>query len=323
MSAAPTGEKKTIDPKALRRCLGSFATGVTVVTTRHGKKDYGITVNSFTSVSLDPPLVLWCLARTSRTYPVFTAAKHFVINVLSVDQVTVSNRFAFRSDDDFPGDVAFSRAVGDAPLLEGVCAHFQCRRTEIFDGGDHVVVVGEVIDFAGSDRPGLVYREGQYAVADTHPSAAEQSREALGQGFLDTTVRPALEDITRKFEGYFDEELREAGISSREAQVLGLLLSRGPLGKEEISNQTLVAGSFLEETLETLVGKELITESHGIFELTPSGQTLASDWFERLGSFKAKALGSIDPAEAEALQRTLARLSDWISTASHAGRRSS
>jgi flavin reductase (DIM6/NTAB) family NADH-FMN oxidoreductase RutF/DNA-binding MarR family transcriptional regulator len=305
-----------IDPKALRRCLGSFATGVAVVTTRHEDKDLGITVNSFTSLSLDPPLVLWCLARSSRTYTAFTASDHFAINVLAVDQVTVSNRFAFRAEEEFPTDVPFHRAIAGIPLLDGICSHFQCRRTDVFDGGDHVVMVGEVIDFAGSDRPGLVYRGGQYAVADAHPSAVSQSQDNLNKGFLDSTVRPALEGITRRFESFFDEELREAGISSKESQVLGLLLSRGALDTEEIANLTLVSGSFLEETLDSLKEKDLIARDGGGCALTTSGRTLASSWFDRLRSYRAQALGPIAPAEAEALQRTLDRLSEWIKAAS-------
>ncbi len=305
-----------VDPRALRGCLGSFATGVAVMTTRHEDSDRGITVNSFTSLSLDPPLVLWCLARTSRSYSAFAASDHFIVNVLAVDQVTVSNRFAFRSGDEFPVDVPFRRAIAGVPLLDGTCSHFQCRRTDVYEGGDHVVVVGEVIEFAGSDRPGLVYRGGQYAVAEAHPSAVAHSRDHLKKGFLDSTVRPGLESITRRFEDYFDIELRDAGINSKESQVIGLLLSRGALDAEGIANLTLISGSSLEETLESSKVKDLIAMNQGHYGLTASGRMLASSWSDRLRSYKASALGPIAPAEAEALQRMLDRLSDWIKAAS-------
>ena len=304
-----------VDPKALRRCLGSFATGVAVMTTRHADSDRGITVNSFTSLSLDPPLILWCLARTSRSYSAFTVSEHFIVNILAVDQVTVSNRFAFRSEDEFPVDVPFSRAIAGVPLLQGTCAHVQCRRAQVFDGGDHVVVVGEVLAFAGSDRPGLVYHGGQYAVAEAHPSAVAHSQDHLKKGFLDSTVRPGLESITRRFEACFDDELRDAGINSKESRIIGLLLSRGPLDGEGIANLTLVSGSSLEETLESLTVKDLIARNHGIYGLTASGRTLAASWSDRLRSYKANALGTIAPDEAETLQRMLDRLSEWIKAA--------
>ncbi len=306
----------SLDSRALRRCLGNFATGVAVVTTRHQDQDWGITINSFTSVSLDPPLVLWCLARSSRTMAAFATAGNFAVNVLAVNQVAISNRFAFRSENEFPSDVPVLRGIAGVPLIEGTCSAFQCRRSDLFDGGDHVVLVGEVLDFHGSDRVGLVYRGGHYAVAESHPSVFASSSNNLNRGYLDTAVRPALEGMTRRFEAFFDVELQDAGISSREAQVLGLLLVRDSRSAEEIANVTLVAGSSLEETLESLAGKKLIARSHGTCALTPAGRTLAAEWKERLRSCKARSLGHIAPAEAAAMKRTLARLSEWIDSAS-------
>ncbi len=307
---------KAIDAKALRRCLGSFATGVAVITTRHGERDWGVTVNSFTSLSLDPPLVLWCLARSSRTYTAFTGADQFIVNVLAVDQVAVSNRFAFRSSEEFPTDVPFLRGRDGIAVLEAVCSHFVCRRANVLEGGDHVILVGEVVEFTGSSRAGLVYAAGQYAVADAHPTAVAQSRDRFDAGFLDGTVRPALEGITRRFESFFDEKLREAGVTSKESQILGLLLSHGPLSSEAIANQTLVTGSFLQETLELLLSKNLIAFDRSVYQLSECGRTLAAEWSERLRTYKTEALGPIATVEAERLQRTLARLSAWISTAS-------
>ena len=301
-----------MDPKALRRCLGHFATGVAVVTTRHEGMDRGITVNSFTSLSLDPPLVLWCLARTSRSFPAFTASEHFIINILAADQVIVSNRFAFREGEDFPQDVPFSRAVGDVPLLDGSSAHFVCRKTDQYDGGDHLVLIGEVVNFGGSDRPGLVYQKGQYAIADSHPSAVANSGANPLEGFLDSTVRPGLERITQRFEAYFDNELRDAAIDSQESRVIGLLLTNDGLDAEQIANLSLISGSSLNETLGSLMAKDMITENQLHYSLTDSGRTLASSLSEKLRAYKANALGPIAPAEAEALQRMLDRLSGWI-----------
>lgn len=316
MNAGGESDARAIDTKALRRCFGSYATGVTVITTRHEDRDWGITANSFTSLSLEPPLVLWCLARSSRTYRAFTEAAHFVVNVLAVDQVSVSNRFAFRSSEDFPSEVPVQRAHIGVPVLQGACAHFQCRRHKVLDGGDHAIIVGEVVDFDGSERPGLVYRAGQYAVTEVHPTIVAQSRDRIDAGFLDATVRPALEGITRKFESFFDDELKDSGITSRESQILGLILSNGPMSSEAIANQTLVSGSFLQETLESLLSKELIGADLSIYHLTDSGRQLAAEWLGRLRAYKERALGPIALEEAERLQRTLSRLSEWISAAS-------
>jgi len=261
-------------------------------------------------------LVLWCLSRTSRSYPAFTESDHFIINVLAADQVTVSNRFAFREGAEFPADVPITRAVADIPLLDGSSAHFQCRKTDAFDGGDHVALIGEVIDFEGSDRPGLVYHRGQYAIADSHPSAVVDSGGSSPEGFLDSVVRPGLERITQRFEAYFDSELRDAGINSKESRVIGLLLTSDVLDAEQIANFTLVSGSSLVETLASLTTKELIVKNQVHYSLTPSGRTLASTLSEKMRSSEAKTVAPIPPAEAEALQRMLDRLSEWIRAAS-------
>jgi flavin reductase (DIM6/NTAB) family NADH-FMN oxidoreductase RutF/DNA-binding MarR family transcriptional regulator len=309
-------DKQPVDAKALRRCLGHFATGVAVVTTRHDGADCGITINSFTSVSLDPPLVLWCLARSSRSLPAFVSSDHFIVNVLATDQVAVSNRFAFREGAGFPTDVPFSRALAEIPILDGACARFQCRKSEMIDGGDHVAILGEIVEFDGSDRPGLVYHRGQYAIADFHPAAVDRSQDRPPGSFLDSTVRPGLEQITRRFEAYFDHELRDAGISSKESRVIGLLLSNGPLDAEQIANLSLVSGASLNETLESLAGKQLITKSQAIYELTGDGHSLASGLSEKLRSYRANTLGNIAPEEAEELQRMLSQLNEWIRSAS-------
>lgn len=307
-----------IDPKALRRSLGTFATGVAVVTARYEGQDFGVTVNSFTSVSLEPPLVLWCLARSSRTFDAFCAAEHFVINILALDQVAVANRFAFRTDEAFPADVPFERVIADSPRLEGSSAYFACRRADVLDGGDHVILMGEILDFDSADRPGLVYREGAYAVAEAHPHVIAQSGGAMEQGFLEATLRPALDAITTRFELHFDQELSDAGITSREAQILGLLSSRSMLNAEEISNESMVSGSFLEETMLSLVEKDLVYEEWECYALTDRGRTVAADWLEKLRSYRTEALGAVTPKEARALQNTLARLSGWVDDASKA-----
>ncbi len=146
--------------RQLRDALGRFVTGVTVVTTMTPRGPLGITANSFASVSLSPPLVLWSPARKSRRFPAFEAASHFAIHVLSADQRGLAERFAL------PGDgfaeVAFTAGFGGAPLLEGCAARFECRHAAGHDGGDHLIVVGEVLRLEQADLPPLVYHRGEY-----------------------------------------------------------------------------------------------------------------------------------------------------------------
>ena len=156
MSQAP------VDPLRLRSALGSFVTGVTVVTTRTaGGEPVGLTVNSFNTVSLSPPLVLWSLSLRAASFDAFVKADHFVVNVLAVDQVSLSERFAKTGGDKFTG-IAWCTTVADMPQLEGTAAHFTCRSAHRFSGGDHVIFVGEVVSFEQNARAPLVYANGNY-----------------------------------------------------------------------------------------------------------------------------------------------------------------
>jgi flavin reductase (DIM6/NTAB) family NADH-FMN oxidoreductase RutF len=146
--------------RELRDALGRFATGVTVVTTMSPQGPLGITANSFASVSLEPPLVLWSPARKSPRFPAFEAASHFAIHVLSAGQQALAERFA-RAGDDFAG-LDFRLGLGGAPLLDGCAARFECRHAAGYDGGDHLIVVGEVLRLEQRDVPPLLYYRGGY-----------------------------------------------------------------------------------------------------------------------------------------------------------------
>jgi flavin reductase (DIM6/NTAB) family NADH-FMN oxidoreductase RutF len=148
--------------RAFRDALGTFATGVTVVTTWAADGTYvGLTVSSFNSVSLSPPLVLWSLGLDSASLAAFRAGSHYVVNVLAEDQIDLSRRFALTKSDKF-GDLAITQGAGGAPLLPGCCAWFECRNEAQYAGGDHLIFVGRVERFSRSDRPPLLFQGGAY-----------------------------------------------------------------------------------------------------------------------------------------------------------------
>ncbi|MET0362988.1 MAG: alpha/beta fold hydrolase [Sphingobium sp.] len=160
----PLSYQRGEDPRLLREALGCFGTGVTVITTvTPDGEPIGFTANSFTSVSLDPPLVLFCIARKSANLPVFEAAAGFAINILHIGQQPTSNRFARPSDSRFDGIDWEIRSEGGSPILIGSRASLDCRTHAIHDGGDHLIVVGEVkqADFEPHRDP-LLYLGGKY-----------------------------------------------------------------------------------------------------------------------------------------------------------------
>jgi flavin reductase (DIM6/NTAB) family NADH-FMN oxidoreductase RutF len=153
---------RDLDPGSLRRCLGSFVTGVTIVTTigKDGAPQ-GFTANSFTSVSLDPPLVLVCLAKNAKCFGDFMAAESFAINILSDDQRDTSNRFAKKGDNKFEG-VDWKEGITGSPQLSDSLATLDCAVHDRHDAGDHVILLGEVKALNAMPRQPLVYAQGSY-----------------------------------------------------------------------------------------------------------------------------------------------------------------
>lgn len=171
---------QSFDPRALRSAFGAFATGVTVVTAMDGEGNpIGFTANSFTSVSLDPPLLLACLARTSRNFQAMTNARGFAINILAENQKDVSNTFARPSEDRFAG-LDWSVGPHGAPVIAGTAAWFDCSLQQVIEAGDHVILLGRVEAFDSSDRNGLGYVRGGYFV----PALASQAVSAATEGRL-------------------------------------------------------------------------------------------------------------------------------------------
>ena len=148
------------DPRGFRMALGAFATGVTVVTAMADGGPVGITANSFTSVSLDPPLVLWCPALASRRYAAFAAAQDFAIHVLSADQQTMADGFtrATQAFDDFD----WAPDAAGVPLIAGVAARFRCRLHALHPAGDHAIILGQVLSAMRTGHAPLVFHGGRF-----------------------------------------------------------------------------------------------------------------------------------------------------------------
>ena len=153
----------TFDSTDLRRALGRFGTGVTIVTTLDATgAPVGVTANSFSSVSLEPPIVLWSLRRASPSLAAFDATGCFVINVLALEQVELSRRFASPVADKF-ADVDHSPGVDGLPVLAGCAAVFQCRTEQRLEVGDHILFLGRVQAYGHRLGPTLLYCQGHYA----------------------------------------------------------------------------------------------------------------------------------------------------------------
>lgn len=157
------------DIQGFRQALGSFTTGVTIITANAPDgTPIGLTANSFNSVSLDPPMVLWSLAKTSLSVDAFNQAENWNVHVLSQHQQDLSNTFAARGEDKFK-DITLDEGVTPAPLIPDCSARFQCKNIVTHDGGDHLIFIGEVLSFDQQALPPLVFQQGQYAMTARKP----------------------------------------------------------------------------------------------------------------------------------------------------------
>jgi len=162
-------EKAQHDARDFRSALGCFPTGVCLITTLapDGKR-VGLTANSFSSVSLDPPMVLWSLARTAGSAPVFRDAEYFAINVLAAGDEELSSDFARSGEDKFSKyPQRFGSGLAGIPVLQGAVASFECHSRQRYYGGDHIIVIGVVERYLHTGGAPLVFSRGRYASLST------------------------------------------------------------------------------------------------------------------------------------------------------------
>jgi flavin reductase (DIM6/NTAB) family NADH-FMN oxidoreductase RutF len=181
-------ETGTVDPAQFRRALGQFATGVTVITVQHGDKMHGMTANTVTSVSLQPPLVLFCVGKHARMSKLLEEAHGFAVNILSVDQERLSRHFAGASQPGSAENVELLRRGPVAPLIPGALVSLSCELAAIHEAGDHWIVVGQVLEIhetAGRQRPPMIFYRSRYRYLTDLPAALGEG----GEDWVDDAIR--------------------------------------------------------------------------------------------------------------------------------------
>ena len=158
-----------VNSREYRTALGRFAAGVTVITTvgSEGKPE-GMTANSFSGLSLEPPLIHWCIGKSAPTHDTFRASEHFAVNILRADQQQISNQFATPSADKFIG-IDWRPGLGGGPIIDDALAVFECSNWGQNEGGDHTILVGEVESFTYRDGDPLLFSAGKYAPVAPYP----------------------------------------------------------------------------------------------------------------------------------------------------------
>ncbi|MBR0857739.1 flavin reductase [Bradyrhizobium liaoningense] len=312
-----TGDPKD-DPAAFRRCLGQFGTGVTVITAAHCGELVGMTANSFSSVSLDPPLVLWSAKRTSQSFPTFKAATHFAVNVLSSEQIALSNHFGRSGGDKFK-DVSWKHGIGGAPLLDGTLCSFECRKAAEYPGGDHLILLGEVERFVRHDHSPLLFAQGRYCTATDFVDPTDRPK-ATGQLQARGPMNEFMTALMYRAHGVLSAALDEG----RQAEGLSVLQSRLMAAIETLPGSrldSLLPELFLglnaaENTVDELVQMGLVQVGPGGgLNLTERGRDRNHALHERARAIEARELSGISPREIANCRNVLNKLVERAATA--------
>lgn len=308
-------EPAPIDSREFRSALGTFTTGVTIVTARDPDgRAVGVTANSFNSVSLNPPMILWSLAKSARSLATFEAARYWAVHILAANQDDLSTRFARSGDDKFAG-LQSEAGLGDTPLLMNCTSRLQCKTAFRYEGGDHVIFVGEVIAFDRNDLPPLVFHGGQYAVAarKTEPrllsgDSPHDSDITFGADFLGYLLWRA----DRHFRVRVVAPLEAHGLDPDSFMTLALLLHRDGRSAEQLSwglEQLGLVG--LAQNLQAFTARGWVRlEGNGPTAhawLTEAGRDVVLHIHAASKAIESDLLGRLDPGEALAFKHLLRR----------------
>ncbi len=255
--------KDVVDPITLRNALGCFTTGVTVVTTCNDGVDAGVTVNSFNSVSLDPPMVLWSLAKSAGSFNTYHTADHFAVHILAADQEPISQRFATRGIEKL-AEVDFHRGVGEVPILDGCSAVFHCKTVYRYEGGDHEIYVGQVEKLEHFDRKALVFHGGKYALAVPKIKPEPVVDDGRSRGFSANSLTYLMGLVYFQLMKRASAELQKRGITETEMAVLNILAIETKRSAAEINSLVQVSGYRVDDAvLEDMATKKLIALMDG------------------------------------------------------------
>lgn len=303
-----------IDPKAFRRALGNFATGVTIITARAPDgTNVGVTASSFNSLSMDPPLILWSSMKDTPSCKLFETATHFAVNILSSDQMAMSNHFARQQEDKF-ASVEWEPGLGGAPLFENTAGRFQCESYDKLDGGDHWIFVGKVVAFDDNGRPPLCFHQGSYSMVFTHPEtlpkAASSSAVQSENGRAGNHIFFQMLRAVRTYQDRYQPKLEGLGLSLIEARTLLLLNDLDALDSEALMLELHSPLSEAHAALDNLKDRGLLCETGGKYALTEDGRAQAVNCWEIADAHATEAFKEFDDTQVDEFSTMLRQLND-------------
>ncbi|MEG0938892.1 flavin reductase family protein [Comamonas sp.] len=288
------------DARAFRRCLGQFATGIAIITTEFEGQPVGMAVNSFAAVSLDPALVLWSIRKESCSAQAFLSAQKYAVNILEESQTEVSRIFGAGRADKFE-QVNWVSGLHGCPLIAPAIGHFECALEHVADGGDHHILIGRVLRFARFDGHPLLFTQGQYAVAQSHPSlltpVAEQTLAPV-QESSEMPLLSLLKATAQKLSGQFEEHREALGMTLATSRMFNAL-GDGVCTLDGLERTTYLGQSSTEDALNEMLANGYVThaDASGEYTLTASGQSKVEALRQRAMDFTSQKLKGLTAQE--------------------------
>jgi flavin reductase (DIM6/NTAB) family NADH-FMN oxidoreductase RutF/DNA-binding MarR family transcriptional regulator len=304
--------KQTIEPKAFRRALGNFATGVTIITARAPDgTTVGVTASSFNSLSMDPPLIIWSSMKETPSCAVFERATHFAVNILAADQLEMSNHFARQKPDKFEG-VEHEQGIGGAPIFPNCAGRFQCETYDKLDGGDHWIFVGRVLAFDDFGRAPLCFHQGSYAMVYNHPDSFPKSLpidiSEPREGKMANHSFFLMLRAVRAYQTRYQPKMASLGLSVIEARILLVLNDLNTLEMQTLGAHLHTPETETNAALTNLIDRGLIRQSGECYDLTEEGRTRADQCWNVADAHASEAFAGLEPSKVEAFDEVLRHL---------------
>ena len=301
-----------IDPKAFRRALGNFATGVTIITAKAPDgTTVGVTASSFQSLSMDPPLVQWSSIKGNPSCAIFEQASHFAVNILASDQMEMSNHFARQQEDKFAG-VEYAAGIGGAPIFPNCAGRFQCETYDKLDGGDHWIFLGRVLAFDDFGRPPLCFHRGSYAMVFDHPGtapkitdhpSADEHGELLGNHTFFLMMR-----AVRAYQARYQPLIEDLGLSLIESRSLLVLSDLPGLKPEDMVPHLHAPMNEARAALVNLADRGLVAAEGEGYVLTTAGADTAQSCWGIAKDFEKASFHGFSPEDLETFDKVLHQL---------------
>ena len=304
-----------IDPKAFRRALGNFATGVTIITAQGSDgTNVGVTANSFSSLSMEPPLILWSSIKETPSCKIFESATHFAVNILASSQLDMSNHFARQQENKFDG-VEWEAGVGSAPLFPDCAGRFQCESYDKLDGGDHWIFVGKVVAFDDFGRSPLCFHQGSYSTLFSHPETFSNTGSdvspSIDQGRIGNSVFFLMLRAVNTYQERYRPKLETLELNLIESRILLVLNDFPGLGAEGLVRHLYVPIPEAREALYSLSDRGMVAaDGEEGFVLTQQGKSKTDQIWNLADAHAEQTFEEFNNVEVDTFSAVLRKLID-------------